>query len=355
MNLLNKLRNVPVKRLYIRQLSLTQTKEERKEKQNWITTKQPPLALMGKNVKNIKQEKHQENQYLQLISKIIREGEEEETRNGVTKSIIGASMRYSLSNGQIPLLTTKKLAWKSCLKELLWFISGDTNNETLVKQNVKIWNDNASREFLDSRNLRHLKEGDLGPIYGYQWRFYNLLYIPLHIVPSANINKIRKNIYGGVDQLTNIIKCLQDPEERYSRRLIMTAWNPEQIDQMALPPCHVMSQFSVLGNKLHCTMYQRSGDVGLGIPFNIASYSFLTILLAKHCGLEPGEFIHFIGNAHIYKEHEKMLMKQIKRKPKQFPTCEIKNIRQDIDDYVFADFDIHNYNYHPPIKMDMIP
>jgi len=354
MRLFNKIRNVPIKRLYIRQMSWAQTKVER-QKKNWIT-RQTPESPTNEKILYTRKKKHQENQYLNLISKIINEGVEEETRNGVTKSIIGASMRYSLKDFKIPLLTTKKLAWKSCLKELLWFISGDTDNNTLVKQGVNIWNGNASREFLDSRNLRHLKDGDLGPIYGYQWRFYNLTYIPLHITPRTNINKIRNYLYGGgIDQLADIIKCLKDKNKRNSRRLILTAWNPEQINNMALPPCHVMSQFSVLGNKLHCTMYQRSGDVGLGIPFNIASYSFLIILLAKHCGLEPGEFIHFIGNAHIYKEHEEMLLGQLKREPKEFPTCEIKNIRKNIDDYVFADFDIHNYNYHPTIKMNMVP
>jgi len=353
MNILNKLIKNPVKRLYVRQLSWTQTKEERLKRKTWFTDK--PKSLLSKKamITLSSKKNHPEMQYLDLISNIMKNGEEEKTRNGVTKSIIGASMRFPLGNGEIPLLTTKKLAWKSCLKELLWFISGDTNNKTLVKQGVNIWNGNASREFLDSRDLRHLKQDDLGPIYGYQWRFYNLPYIPLHVEPSTNVNKIRKYLYGGIDQLANIIKCLEDPEKRNSRRLILTAWNPEQIDHMALPPCHVMSQFSVLGNTLHCTMYQRSGDVGLGVPFNIASYSFLTILLAKHCGLEPGEFIHFIGNAHIYKEHEEMLLEQIKREPKEFPTCVI-NKRDSIDDYVFSDFRINNYKYHPPIKMNMI-
>lgn len=382
MNILNNLIKNPVKRLYVRKLSWNQTKEERLERNSWFTDK--PKSLLSKKamLSLTSKQYHPEMQYLDLISNIMKNGEEEKTRNGVTKSIIGASMRFPLGNSEIPILTTKKLAWKSCLKELLWFISGDTDNKTLVKQGVNIWNDNASREFLDSRNLRHLKQDDLGPIYGYQWRYYNLPYIPLHVEP--NVNKIHKYPYGcnmsheelieigdtdlaffgggqqittdldrGIDQLANIIKCLKDPEERYSRRLIMTAWNPEQIDHMALPPCHVMSQFSVLGNKLHCTMYQRSGDVGLGVPFNIASYSFLTILLAKHCGLEPGEFIHFIGNAHIYKEHEEMLLEQIKREPKEFPTCVI-NKRDSIDDYVFSDFRINNYKYHPPIKMNMI-
>jgi len=384
MNVLRRLRYGRIHKLrQQRNISWKVPKEKRNLQKSWITIKPETLLTVSDNISSMDTEEiieigdtdgvffggrqqkdtdlnhakkatHPENQYLDLISNIIKNGVEEDTRNGLTKSIIGATMRFPLSNGQIPLLTTKKLAWKSCLKELMWFISGDTNNKTLVNQNVKIWNDNASREFLDSRNLKHLGEGDLGPIYGYQWRFYNLSYIPLHIVPSANINKIRKSLNGGVDQLENIIKCLEDPEKRNSRRLILTAWNPEQIDQMALPPCHVMSQFSVLGNKLHCTMYQRSGDVGLGIPFNIASYSFLTILLAKHCGLEPGEFIHFIGNAHIYKEHEEMLMEQLKRRPKSFPTCEIINKKDNIDDYVFSDFRINNYEYHPTIKMNMI-
>ena len=336
-------------------ISWTVPKEKRNIRKTWkiIRDKQESFVTIGDN-KSFKKTMHPENHYLSLINNIIKNGIEEDTRNGKTKSIIGATMRFPLNNGQIPLLTTKKLAWKTCLKELLWFISGDTDNETLINQNVKIWNDNASREFLDSRGLNHHRVGDLGPIYGYQWRFYNLDYIPLHVFPNIRNNEINLHMNSGVDQLTNIINILKDPEKRYSRRLILTAWNPEQIDQMALPPCHVMSQFSVLGNKLHCTMYQRSGDVGLGIPFNIASYSFLTILLAKHCGLEPGEFIHFIGNAHIYKEHEEMLLKQITRDPKEFPTCDIINKRNSIDDYVFNDFKINNYEYHPTIKMTMI-
>ena len=349
--------NILQKKCQHRFINWTTPKEKRNNKRSWITTKQKPDSLLTKKIiasLSTRKKYHSENQYLDLISNIVENGIEEETRNGLTKSIIGANMRFSLSNGQIPILTTKKMAWKSCLKELLWFISGDTDNETLNSQNVKIWDDNASREFLDSRQLNHHRVGDLGPIYGYQWRFYNLDYVPLHVYPNVKINNMNLHMNGGIDQLTSIIKCLKDPNRRNSRRLILTAWNPEQINQMALPPCHVMSQFSVLGNKLHCTMYQRSGDVGLGIPFNIASYSFLTILLAKHCGLEPGDFIHFIGNAHIYNEHEEMLLEQIKRKPKDFPTCEIINKKKSIDDYVFSDFKINNYNYYPIIKMNMI-
>ena len=223
------------------------------------------------------------------------------------------------------------------------------------QQNVKIWNGNASREFLDSRNLHHYNENDLGPIYGYQWRHFNK--------PYENKEKHYRNKYlddclnvkntDNIDQLQTIIDSLKDKEERYSRRLIMTAWNPLQLHQMALPPCHILSQFCVLDDKLSCILYQRSGDIGLGIPFNIASYSFLTILLAHHCGLKPGEFIHHIGDAHIYEEHIDALNVQITRTPLDEPTCDIMNIRANIDEYEIDDFKINNYSYHGKIDMEM--
>tara|TARA_B100001059_G_scaffold232010_1_gene269021 strand:+ start:3673 stop:4614 length:942 start_codon:yes stop_codon:yes gene_type:complete len=297
----------------------------------------------------------QERQYLNLIKNTLIHGKKKETRNGKTISLIGESMRFSLKNNKIPLITTKKLAWKTCLKELLWFINGDTNNELLQQQNVKIWNGNASREFLDSRNLHHYNENDLGPIYGYQWRHFNKAY--------ENKEKHYRNKYlddclnvkntDNIDQLQTIIDSLKDKEERYSRRLIMTAWNPLQLHQMALPPCHILSQFCVLDDKLSCILYQRSGDIGLGIPFNIASYSFLTILLAHHCGLKPGEFIHHIGDAHIYEEHIDALNVQITRTPLDEPTCDIMNIRANIDEYEIDDFKINNYSYHGKIDMEM--
>ena len=200
-------------------------------------------------------------------------------------------MRFDLTNNKIPLITTKKLAWKTCLKELLWFISGSTDNKILKQNNVKIWNDNASRDFLDSRGLHNLEEDDLGPIYGHQWRFFNAEYKNC----STDYNG------KGVDQLKNIIDSLNDPNNRNSRRLLLSAWNPQQLDQMALPPCHVLMQFNVFDNdKLSVALYQRSGDMGLGVPFNIASYAFLTHLIAHHCNLKPVEFIHFLGNIHIY-------------------------------------------------------
>ena len=297
---------------------------------------------------------HPEKQYLSLIKNIIHNGIKQKGRNGNTKTIIGASMRFPLFNNNIPLITTKKLAWKSCLKELLWFINGETDNTILQKQNVKIWNDNASREFLDSRELFHYEENDLGPIYGYQWRNFNKKYKNKKILNrQKELSKFFGKGKGGIDQLQNIIESLQNPKEINSRRLIMTAWNPCQLKQMALPPCHVLSQFHVLNNKLSCTMYQRSGDIGLGIPFNIASYSFLTILLAHHCNLEPGEFIHFIGNAHIYEEHEDALLEQIKREPFHFPKCYINKKYNDIDYYKAEDFTIKDYEYHDKIDMKM--
>ena len=288
---------------------------------------------------------HAEQQYLNLIKKIVKNGMLEKGRNGNTISLIGEQMRFSLSDSKIPLMTTKKLAWKSCLKELLWFIKGDTSNETLQKQNVKIWNGNASREFLDSRGLSYLAENDLGPVYGHQWRFYNAKYYDCH---SDYKNQ-------GVDQLQNVIDGIIESKKTKvsSRRLILNAWNPVQLNEMALPPCHVMSQFFVQDNKLSCALYQRSGDVGLGIPFNIASYSFLTHLLAKHCDLEAHEFIHFIGNAHIYDDHKDALIKQTKRTPKSEPEIIIKQKKDNIDDYIFSDFKIKNYNHYDTIKMDM--
>ena len=286
-----------------------------------------------------------EHQYLNLVKKIIKNGFSEKGRNGNTLSLIGEQMRFSLKDNKIPLMTTKKLAWRSCLKELLWFVKGDTSNETLQKQNVKIWNDNASREFLDSRGLSHLSENDLGPVYGHQWRFYNAKYF----------NSITDYENKGIDQLQNIIDGINDSKNSgiSSRRLILNAWNPQQINEMALPPCHVLSQFFVQDDKLSCALYQRSGDVGLGIPFNVASYSFLTHLLAKHCNLEANEFIHFIGNAHIYEDHINVLSDQTKREPYEEPTIEISEKRDNINDYIFKDFKIHNYKHDEPIKIDM--
>ena len=286
--------------------------------------------------------------YLNLIRQIIKSGRKQVGRNGTTYMSIGETLRFSLENDKIPLMTTKKLAWRVCLKELLWFINGDTNNKILKDQNVKIWNGNGTREFLDSRGLNYLKEDDLGPVYGHQWRFWNASY-------SKEFGCLENYRGKGIDQLQNIIDEIKISKEtgESSRRMIMSAWNPEQLDEMALPPCHVLSQYHLVDNRLSCTLYQRCGDVGLGIPFNIASYSFLTHLLAKHCDLEVGEFVHFIGNAHIYDDHVEPLKLQLENEPYDFPDLEIKNKRKNIDDYKFEDFTISNYKFHKTIKMDM--
>jgi thymidylate synthase len=271
-------------------------------------------------------------------------------------------MRFSLKDGKIPILTTKKTAWKTCLKELLWFIRGDTDNKILKEQGVHIWDANGSREFLDSRGLQKYQEDELGPIYGRQWRHFNKQYIPnkqreLQELKSLSGWRDEEWIMedNGVDQLQQIIDALKDPKQRTSRRLILTAWNPCQLDQMALPPCHILCQFNVHdGNKLSCALYQRSVDTILGQPFNIASYSFLTHLLAKHCGLEAYEFVHFMGNCHLYENAIDAAKLQITREPFEFPTVSIEKVRENIDDYQVEDFKIHNYTSHEAIKVEMV-
>jgi thymidylate synthase len=295
-------------------------------------------------------ENHEEQQYLNLIKNILENGTWEEGRNGKTKALFGASMRFSLKDGKIPILTTKKTAWKTCLKELLWFIRGETDNKLLQDQGVHIWDGNSSREFLDSRGLTHYREGLIGPGYGFQWRNFNGDY-------DTSTGRVSTNTVedGCVDQLQQIIDALKDPAQRTSRRLIMTAWNPCQLDDMALPPCHIFCQFNVHnGDQLSCAMYQRSVDSILGLPFNIASYSFLTHLIAKHCGLEAYEFVHFMGNCHIYENAEDASKLQITREPYPFPTVSIKQVRENINDYEVDDFEIHNYQSHEAIKVAMV-
>lgn len=287
----------------------------------------------------------EEQQYLDIIKNIIDNGSEEISRNGKVYSLFGNMMRFSLKDGQLPLLTTKKVAWKTCFKELFWFIKGSTSNHELKDQNVHIWDANASREFLDSRNLNH-EENDLGPVYGHQWRHFN-----------ASYENCQTDYKGkGIDQLQNVIEMLKDPEQRTSRRMVVSAWNPCQIDEMALPPCHIMFQFYVRkGKYLSCSMYQRSGDVGLGVPFNIASYSCLTHIIAKHCGLVPDEFVYFLGNAHIYEEHIEPLKEQIQRIPYEFPQIKINKVHDNIEEYTLDDVEwITEYNFHKPIKMNMV-
>ena len=287
----------------------------------------------------------EEKQYLDLIKNIIENGCLEEGRNGNTLSTFGASLRFSLKDGKMPIMTTKKTAWKTCLKELLWFISGNTNTKILQEKKVHIWDDNTSREFLDSRNLNNYPEGMMGPSYGYQWRSFGAKY-------DCSTGKPFEE---GIDQLQYIIDQLKDSKKRNSRRMVMTAWNPLQLDEMALPPCHILCQFHVHNtNQLSCSMYQRSNDECCGTPFNIASYSFLTHLLAKHCGLEAYEFVYFKGNCHIYEEHIELAKIQMNREPLPFPTLNIKQMRENINDYTIQDFEINNYQHHDQIYYKMI-
>lgn len=275
---------------------------------------------------------HEEQQYLDLIRTINQRGDIEQGRNGPVRSIFGWSQRFSLENGQLPILTTKQILWKTCWKELMWFLSGSTNVYDLQAQGVHIWdNDWLARGGNPN--------GSLGPIYGHQWRQFNS-------DPQC-------------DQIGNIIRQLKeakDPSKPYSRRIILSAWNPCQLNQMALPPCHVLCQFRVRENKyLSCALYQRSGDVGLGVPFNILSYAFLTHLLAHHCGLKAEELVHFIGDAHIYENHMELLLEQTTREPKPFPKIEFfGEPLAKIEQYCLDDWDWKTpYEHEPFIKLSL--
>ena len=254
-------------------------------------------------------------------------------------------MHFSLEGGKIPVFTTKKTAVKTGIRELLWFIKGQTDNKILTDQGVGIWKGNTTKEFLETRGLTHYTPNrDLGPIYGFQWSHFNAPYTDCETDYSGK----------GIDQLQKVIDDLKNPETRNSRRHVISAWNPEQLDQGVLPPCHILFQFIVTDNKkLSCLLYQRSCDEFLGINFNTISYSALTIMIAKMCDLEPYEFIHYGGDCHIYDDHFEQVTEQISRTPYPFPTLEILNKRDNINDYVIEDFKIHDYQHHPQIKAPM--
>lgn len=234
-----------------------------------------------------------------------------------TISIFGYQMRYNLEEG-FPLLTTKKLHTKSIIHELLWFLKGDTNIKYLKENNVKIWDDWAD------------ENGNLGPVYGYQWRNWPL--------PNG----------GHIDQITQVIEMIKKNQD--SRRLIVSAWNVADINQMKLPPCHAFFQFYVAEGKLSCQLYQRSADVFLGVPFNIASYALLTMMVAQVCGLKLGEFIHTLGDAHLYSNHIEQANLQLSRSILPLPTMKINKEINSIFDFEFKDFELENYNPHPHIK-----
>jgi thymidylate synthase len=284
---------------------------------------------------------HEEYQYLNLLKDLMEHGTLEEGRNGKTKRGVGSAMHFSLEGGKIPVFTTKKTAVKTGIRELLWFIKGQTDNKILTDQGVGIWNGNTTKEFLETRGLDYEPGRSIGPLYGWQAKFWNAKYTGCETDYSGK----------GIDQLQKVIDDLKNPETRNSRRHVVSVWNPEQLDQGVLPPCHILYQFVVTkGNKLSCLLYQRSNDTLLGLPINALSYSILTCIIAKICGLEPYEFIHYGGDCHIYDDHFEQVTEQISRTPYPFPTLEILNNRENINDYVIEDFKINDYQYHPAIK-----
>lgn len=282
-----------------------------------------------------------EQHYLDLIQKIIANGVERSDRTGVgTRSIFGAQMRFDLRNS-FPLLTTKRVFWRAVVEELLWFIHGQTDAKILQEKNIHIWDGNSNREFLDKCGFSDREEGDLGPVYGFQWRHFGAKY--------RNCRDTYKD--EGVDQLQQVIDTIRNNPN--DRRIIMSAWNPVDIPQMALPPCHCLAQFFVANGELSCQLYQRSADMGLGVPFNIASYALLTYMIAHITNLRPGDFVHTLGDAHVYNNHIEALTEQLTRKPRTFPKLVIKRKLKCIEDFTFKDFELINYNPYPKISMEM--
>jgi len=285
---------------------------------------------------------HDENQYLDLIRTIINTGHRKGDRTGTgTISQFGAQMRFSLRDGVFPLLTTKRVFWRGLAEELLWFIKGSTNAKDLQDKDVKIWDGNSSREFLDKCGFKDREVGDLGPVYGFQWRHCGAPYTNMHDDYSGK----------GVDQLQQVIDQIKNNPD--DRRIIMCSWNVSDIPKMALPPCHCLVQFYVANGELSCQLYQRSADMGLGVPFNIASYALLTYMIAHVTGLKPGEFVHSLGDAHVYSNHVEALEEQLKREPRPFPTLTIKRKVENIDDFTMEDFELEGYKPHPKIQMAM--
>jgi len=258
------------------------------------------------------------HQYHELMQKILDEGVDRGDRTGTgTRSIFGHQMRFDLSDG-FPLVTTKKLHVRSIVHELLWFLAGDTNIAYLKANGVRIWDEWAD------------ENGDLGPVYGYQWRSW----------PAPDGQSI--------DQISKVLDMIRTSPE--SRRLIVSAWNPALVDEMALPPCHTMFQFYVAEGKLSCQLYQRSADVFLGVPFNIASYALLTMMVAQVCGLKPGEFVHTFGDAHLYHNHFDQAHEQLSRDPRPLPVMKINPDVKDLFAFEFGDFELTGYEPHPHIK-----
>ncbi|MCL4364006.1 thymidylate synthase [Patescibacteria group bacterium] len=312
---------------------------------------------------------HPEYQYLDLLKDIMKNGEDKPVwgNPGVKiKTVFGRQIRFDLSQG-FPLLTTKKVFMRGITHELIWFLKGDSNIKYLVDNNVHIWDEWGYKQYkVKSEKLKvkslltqdeyvekvrtdgkfAKKYGELGPVYGVQWRRW-----PASAEASAG--KART-----IDQLGWVIKKLKDPKQRFRKHLIVSAWNPAYIYEMApsreqsvvLPPCHTMFHFNVIGKKLNLQLYQRSADIFLGVPFNIASYSLLLVMVAQVTNLEPGDFVHTYGDVHIYSNHFDQIKEQLTRAPRQFPTLKLNKKIKDIDDFKFEDITVENYNPYPPIK-----
>lgn len=308
----------------------------------------PPLPLTrsgGLTGPEMTPRNREEEQYLSLVTRILLTGVRRGDRTGTgTLSLFGEHMRFSLRDNAFPLFTTKRVFWRGVAEELFWFLRGDTNAGTLRARGVRIWDANASREFLDANGFADREEDDLGPIYGFQWRHFGATYRGMHAD------------YGneGVDQVRRCVDLIRnDPE---SRRIVLCAWNPRDLDAMALPPCHVLAQFYVAEGELSCHMYQRSADMGLGVPFNVASYALLTVLLARVCGgLRPGELLLSFGDAHVYANHVDALQEQTRRAPHAFPRLFVSDRPdlRELEDVTFEDLRLVDYDPHPPIAMDM--
>ena len=260
-------------------------------------------------------------QYLDLMELVLKKGVEKRDRTGTgTLAIFGHQARYDLADG-FPLLTTKKLFVKAIITELLWFLRGDTNVRWLQERGVTIWDEWAD------------KNGELGPVYGQQWRSWP--------APDG----------GTIDQIANLVRDIKANPD--SRRLIVTAWNPADVPKMALPPCHCLFQFYVANGRLSCQLYQRSADIFLGVPFNIASYALLTMMIAQVTGLKPGEFVHTLGDAHLYLNHLEQAREQLRRKPYPLPTMRLNPQVDDIFAFAYDDFKLENYQAHPTIKAEI--
>ena len=282
----------------------------------------------------------EEISYLMLLSKLLKAAPKDDRTGTGTSEIFGHQMRFDLSKG-FPLLTTKKVHFKSIAIELFWFLRGRTDNQWLKERGVTIWDEWATAEKCKQFGR---KEGDLGPIYGHQWRNFTTVE---EVIDSESDQE-----YGltGFDQISWVINEIKTNPN--SRRLIVSGWNPSEANQVALPPCHTMFQFHVNEGKLSCQLYQRSADTFLGVPFNIASYALLTHIIASECGLEVGEFIWTGGCVHLYKNHFEQAKLQLTRSPRQFPKLVIKN-KKPFDKYEFEDFEIVDYNPHPSIKAEV--